>query len=81
MAKRTQQNESKKASSYATARATVQQKANETGFDFGMEWNEIFCQWHSWMLPRRESRFGHEARCEVVSCEILAKCQPGHGPR
>ena len=65
---------------YETARAEAQRKANETGFDFGLEANELFKEYRSFMLPQRENRYGFETRCEVVMCEILDKCQKGHGP-
>jgi len=64
---------------YATVRAAAQRKANETGFDHGVE-RDAF-GFRSFMLPRRENRYGHETRCEVVSCEQLGRCQEGHGPR
>jgi hypothetical protein len=32
------------------------------------------------MLPQRKNRYGFELRCEVVECENLDRCQPGHGP-
>jgi hypothetical protein len=28
-----------------------------------------------------DTDFGHELTCEVVSCESLDRCQPGHGPK
>jgi hypothetical protein len=65
---------------YRAARAQAQQRANELGFDHGLERNDLFKTFHIFVLPRRENRFGHELRCEVVSPENLAKCQPGHGP-
>ena len=64
---------------YREARAEAQRKANESGFDHGLERNDLFEDFHVFMLPRRENRYGHELRCEVVSCEFPAKCQPGHG--
>lgn len=65
---------------YVAARAEAQAKANATGLDHGIEANDVFKTWRVFMLPRRENRYGHELRCEVVSCESLAKCQQGHGP-
>lgn len=64
---------------YKSVRAEAQKQADELGFDFGVE-RDAF-GFRSFMLPRRENRYGHEVRCEVVSCSNLAKCQPGHGPR
>lgn len=65
---------------YCVAKASAQQQANETGFDVGLERNDIFKTFRTFLLPRRENRRGHELACEVVSCEDLAKCWPGHGP-
>jgi hypothetical protein len=65
---------------YLDARRDAQQRANETGFDYGLEPFEDLQSFHVFMLPRRENRYGHETRCEVVMCERLSKCQPGHGP-
>ena len=63
---------------YEKVRAKAQTSANETGFYYGIERNAF--GFTCFMLPRRENRCGHELRCEVVSCEDLKKCQPGHGP-
>lgn len=63
---------------YSEARAYAQKVANETGFDVGLECFGAECLTR--ILPRREHRYGSELRCEVVMCEILDKCQPGHGP-
>lgn len=65
---------------YIAARAEAQRKANETGYDQGIEVNELFKHWRSWTLPQRRNRSGHEFTCEVVMCEDIARCQPGHGP-
>jgi hypothetical protein len=64
---------------YPAARAKAQSKANETGFDFGLECNPHF-GWRSFMLPMKQNRCGHELQCEVVMCENINACQPGHGP-
>jgi hypothetical protein len=52
--------------------------------DRGIEWRDgtVPCMQDvvSFILPRKHNRFGHETLCEVVSCENLAKTQPGHGP-
>lgn len=63
---------------YREARAKAQRTANATGYDFGIERN-LF-GWSVFMLPKRENRYGHELRCEVVHCESIDKCKPGHGP-
>jgi hypothetical protein len=63
---------------YRQVRAEAQKKANEFGYDYGIEPDAI--GFHSFMLPRRENRHGYELRCEVVMCENLEKRQPGHGP-
>ncbi len=65
---------------YADARAEAQAKADETGFDYGLEWNDVFGQFHIFGLPQVQNRFGHELRCEVVYPTLLERCQPGHGP-
>ena len=67
-------------SAYVTARADAQRRANELGFDHGIEANELFKHWHVFMLPMRGNRHGHELMCEVVSPENLDCCKPGHGP-
>lgn len=66
---------------YLAERARAQAKANETGFDYGIEANDVFKDFISFILPARDNRQGFELRCEVVSCETLSRCQPGHGPR
>ena len=66
--------------SYRAAREGAQRLANEDGFDRGLEANDLCHSWHTFMLPAKQYRNGHELRCEVVSCETLAKCQKGHGP-
>lgn len=66
---------------YREARARAQELANSLGFDHGLERNDLFKSWHVFMLPQHSNRYGHETRCEVVMCENLEKCQPGHGPR
>lgn len=68
-------------SKYRAARAEAQAKANADGFDRGLEANDLFKSWNVFMLPGKSNRYGHEVRCEVVSCEDLSKCQAGHGPR
>jgi hypothetical protein len=63
---------------YRAARAEAQSKANATGYDHGIERNAI--GWSVFMLPQKQNRYGHELRCEVVSCEHLDRRQKGHGP-
>jgi hypothetical protein len=65
---------------YRAERAIAQRKANESGRDFGLEFNDLFREVISFALPQRQNRYGHELRCEVVMCEDLSKCQVGHGP-
>lgn len=62
---------------YDEAKKEAQSKANATGFDHGISKNAF--GYSICMLPRQENRTGFELRCEVVSCEDLAKIQPGHG--
>ncbi len=66
---------------YYEARAQAQTLANADGFDRGVERNDAFKYFAVFMLPQKSNRYGFELRCEVVSCESLVKCQPGHGPR
>ncbi len=66
---------------YTQARSEAQRLANADGFDRGLERNDLFKSFHTFMLPQKQNRSGHELRCEVVSCENLDRCQPGHGPR
>jgi hypothetical protein len=73
--------QSKKDATYQAAREVAQKKANDYGFDFGLEWlGGGLAGWHTFMLPGKSFRQGHETRCEVVMCEDLSKRQPGHGP-
>ena len=65
---------------YRAARAEAQQKANEFGYDFGVEANDVFKSFMVMMLPRAENRSGYELRVEVVHPENLSTTQPGHGP-
>lgn len=65
---------------YRQTRAALQKQANETGFDYGLERNDIFKEFTTFLMPSKGNRYGHYLRCEVVSCEILEKCQKGHGP-
>lgn len=65
---------------YTERRAEAQKRANDFGFDHGLEANHIFRDFTIMMLPRRENRYGFELRVEVVHPEDLSKTQPGHGP-
>lgn len=65
---------------YRAARSDAQKRANETGFDHGVERNDVFKTFRVFMLPQKQNRCGHELLCEVVSCEDLKRCQKGHGP-
>ena len=64
---------------YHAIRAEAQRLANETGFDYGLEANDLLREWRIFMLPMKQNRRGHELRREVVSCEVTTKCQKGHG--
>lgn len=66
---------------YREARQAAQAAANADGYDRGLERNDLFKSFSFHMLPRRENRYGHELRVEVVSCENIANCKPGHGPK
>lgn len=63
---------------YEEAKKKAQAAADEYGFDYGVE--KLGDAYHTLMLPAVGYRFGHELHCEVVSCTILSKCRPGHGP-
>jgi hypothetical protein len=65
---------------YLERRAEAQRRANETGFDHGLEKNDLFKDYMISMLPMKKNRYGHELRVEVVHPEDLARTQPGHGP-
>lgn len=63
---------------YSEVRAEAQKKANEYGYDYGVE--KDFFGYRCFMLPEKKNRYGHEIYCEVVHPENLEKCKPGHGP-
>lgn len=65
---------------YARARTEAQDRANETGFDHGLEPNDVVKQWRVFVLPMKHHRCGFERTCEVVTCDYLDTCRPGHGP-
>lgn len=65
---------------YKAARAEAQAAADATGFDHGIERNDLMRCFSVMMLPKRENRYGYETRVEVVSPSRLADCRPGHGP-
>lgn len=64
---------------YRETRARAQAEANADGFDRGLERNDVFKEFRVFMLPQKRNRYGHELRCEIVSCENMDRCQPGHG--
>lgn len=55
---------------YRTARDDAQNKANELRMDVGLEANDLFQSYTSFLLPSEANRSGHELRCEVVHPEI-----------
>lgn len=55
--------------SYEIVRAEAQARANETGRDFGVEFNPLYKEWSFMGLPNPENRYGCELRCEVVRPE------------
>jgi hypothetical protein len=63
---------------YDEAKREAQESAGRLGYDYGVAKNAF--GYSAFMLPQMRNRYGHELRCEVVSCTDLAKCQPGHGP-
>ena len=64
---------------YRTARALAQSAANESGYDYGLEYNSVFFEYRVFLLPARQHRSGHELRCEVVMPERIERQKPGHG--
>jgi hypothetical protein len=65
---------------YQIAKDEAQKKADETGFDYGLEFNSVFHTYRVFMLPQKKNRCGYELHCEVVMCSTLNNCKPGHGP-
>ena len=65
---------------YRMAKAEAQFKANASGRDFGIEFNDLMKTCLVFGLPQKRNRCGHELRCEVVMSE-LQNHQPGHGSR
>lgn len=65
---------------YLAARDLAQKQADELGYDYGIERNDLFKEFRVFMLPMKSNRCGHELRCEVVHPTLLEKCKPGHGP-
>lgn len=65
---------------YEAVRAHAQERANRLGMDHGIERNRLMGYYRAFLLPRRQSRCGHELRCEVVYPTSLESCKPGHGP-
>ncbi len=65
---------------YRAAKIAAQAQANGDGFDRGVAFNDLFHTCRVFLLPRKQNRCGDELRCEVVHCDDLSRCQPGHGP-
>lgn len=64
---------------YEEAKKEAQAKANETGRDYGVHKHAF--GYSCFGLPQKKNRFGHELRCEVVSCMDYNKQQIGHGAK
>lgn len=64
---------------YREARAAAQKAANEDGHDRGLEAFDYDKTYVVFRLPMARHRFGHELRCEVVSCECPGRTAPEHG--
>ena len=64
---------------YDEAKAKAQKRADDLGMDQGVEKNELFGDYTTFGLPQKQHRYGHELRCEVVSCSTWDKILPGHG--
>jgi hypothetical protein len=47
---------------YQRARAEAQRLANELGFDYALERNDLFKSFQVYMLPMKANRSGHELR-------------------
>lgn len=65
---------------YLACRAEAQKKADEMGYDYGLEANDIFKTFSHFMLPCAKNRCGHELRCEVVHPMNPDATKAGHGP-
>jgi hypothetical protein len=65
---------------YLVARDEAQKKADEFGYDYGLEANDLFKSFYVFMLPSAQHRAGHELRCEVVHPMSLSSARAGHGP-
>ena len=48
------------------ARRFATQRSRMLRIDVGIEYNSLFKYYHTFLLPRPESRQGFELRCEVV---------------
>lgn len=66
---------------YNAIRSAAQADANRDGYDRGIEANDLFKSWRSFILPARKNRSGHELWCEVVTCEVWDRIAPGHGSK
>lgn len=64
---------------YSKVKAFAQAQADAYGTDHGLE-RTLLGEWSAFMLPRKQSRRGHELRCEVVMPSQLSSCRQGHGP-
>lgn len=64
--------------SYNEMKNYAQQRADETGYDFGIQ--KLGQEYSVFMLPEKKYRFGRDLKCEVVMCTKLERCEKGHGP-
>jgi len=65
---------------YTRLRAEAQAACNTDGYDRGIEANDLFKSFNTFILPPKKRRSGHELRCEVVMCDHSDRCKPGYGP-
>lgn len=63
---------------YNEVKKFAQSKADETGYDYGIE--KLVNFYSVFMMSSIEFRAGREVRCEIVHCSKLENCAPGHGP-
>lgn len=65
---------------YTAARSKAQNESNADGFDRLLTKNDFAKNYFVNLLPRLENRYGRDLDGEVVMCERLENCRPGHGP-
>lgn len=66
---------------HAAARAEAHTRARRYGVAYGIEAPTAYAQWTIKMLPKRENRFGFEARIEAVEADDPCWLAPGGSSR